>query len=108
MAQKVEVLLIDDLEGGAADETVQFALDGVTYEIDLSGNNAGKLRDALGPYVKKARKAGGRTRGRRGGRGTASRERSAEIRAWAKSQGITVNERGRIPSWIVERYQAAN
>lgn len=112
MAQKVEVLLIDDLEGGSADETVRFGLDGVSYEIDLSDGNAAQLREALTPYVQRARKSSARatrTRGgSRGGRGTSSRERSAEIRSWARQQGISVNERGRIPSWIVEKYQAAH
>lgn len=111
MAQKVEVLLIDDLEGGSADETVRFGLDGVSYEIDLSDGNAAQLREALTPYVQRARKSSTRTtrgRGSSRGRGTSSRERSAEIRSWARQQGISVNERGRIPSWIVEKYQAAH
>lgn len=110
MAQKVEVLLIDDLEGGSADETVRFGLDGVSYEIDLSDGNAAQLRDALTPYVQRARKSSGRSTRTRGSRarGSSSRERSAEIRSWARQQGISVNERGRIPSWIVEKYQAAH
>lgn len=110
MAQKVEVLLIDDLEGGTADETVRFGLDGVSYEIDLSDGNAAQLREALTPYVQRARKSSGRTQRTRGSRarGSSSRERSAEIRSWARQQGISVNERGRIPSWIVEKYQAAH
>lgn len=111
MAQKVEVLLIDDLEGGTADETVRFGLDGVSYEIDLSDGNAAQLREALTAYVQRARKSSARTQRTRGssrGRGSSSRERSAEIRSWARQQGISVNERGRIPSWIVEKYQAAH
>jgi hypothetical protein len=106
MAQKVQVLLVDDLDGGEADETVSFALDGATYEIDLSSANAKKLRDSLQPFVDHARKAGaGR---RRRARGASSRERSADIRAWAKARGIKVNERGRIPASVVERYEAEN
>ncbi len=111
MAQKVEVLLLDDLEGGSADETVRFGLDGVSYEIDLSDGNAAQLREALTPYVQRARRSAGRstrTRSSSRGRGTSSRQQSAEIRSWAKQQGINVNERGRIPSWIVEKYQAAH
>lgn len=110
MAQKVEVLLIDDIEGGSADETVRFGLDGVSYEIDLSDGNAAQLRESLSSYVSRARKATPRaTRSRsQRGRATSSRERSAEIRSWAKQQGINVNERGRIPAWIVEKYQAAH
>lgn len=111
MAQKVEVLLIDDLEGGSADETVRFGLDGVNYEIDLGANNAAQLREALFPYVRRARKTTARSARSRGGgraRASSSRQESAEIRSWAKQQGISVNERGRIPGWIVEKYRAAH
>lgn len=107
MAQKVQVLLVDDLDGGEADETVSFALDGATYEIDLSSANAKKLRDSLQSFVEHARKAGAGSRRRRP-RGASSRERSADIRAWAKARGIKVNERGRIPQTVVERYEQEN
>jgi nucleoid-associated protein Lsr2 len=106
MAQKVQVLLIDDLDGGEAEQTVSFALDGATYEIDLSSANSKKLRKSLQPFVENARKAG--VARRRRTRGTSSRERSADIRAWAKSRGIKVNERGRIPASVVEQYEAAH
>jgi hypothetical protein len=108
MAQKVQVLLVDDLDGGEADETVSFALDGATYEIDLSGDNAQKLRKSLAPFTEHARKASGAQRRRGGRRSSSSRERSADIRAWAKSRGITVNERGRIPASVVEQYESAH
>jgi hypothetical protein len=107
MAQKVQVTLVDDLDGTTtADETVSFALDGQAYEIDLTSANAAKLRDALAPYVGSARKAGGRAgrSARRAARGGDSRV--AEIRAWAKAQGLAVNERGRIPADIVAKYDA--
>ncbi|GAA3766686.1 histone-like nucleoid-structuring protein Lsr2 [Salinactinospora qingdaonensis] len=109
MAQKVQVLLVDDLDGGEAEETVSFGVDGSSYEIDLSGENASKLREALAPFVNVARKAPTKTgRGnRRQQRSTPSRERSAEIRAWAKAAGKQVNERGRIPASIVAEYEAA-
>ncbi|TDD61242.1 histone-like nucleoid-structuring protein Lsr2 [Actinomadura rubrisoli] len=107
MAQKVQVLLVDDLDGGEADETVAFSIDGASYEIDLSGANAKKLRDSMQPFVENSRKAGAVTRRRRQ-RGASSRERSAEIRAWAKNNGIKVNERGRIPATVIEQYEAAN
>ena len=81
MAQKVQVLLEDDLSGGPADTTVRFGLDGAHYEIDLNEANSSKLHEALQPYVQRARKAGG-TRGRRA-RGDSSRVRSADIRTWA-------------------------
>ncbi|MFI0481563.1 Lsr2 family protein [Actinomadura sp. 9N215] len=109
MAQKVEVLLVDDIDGGEADETVSFSLDGTSYEIDLSKKNASKLRNGLEPFVagaRKARKPAGR--GGRAARTAGSRERSAEIREWAKSRGIKVNERGRIPANVIEQYEAAH
>ncbi|WP_019633025.1 histone-like nucleoid-structuring protein Lsr2 [Actinomadura atramentaria] len=106
MAQKVQVLLVDDLDGGEADETVAFSIDGASYEIDLSGANAKKLRDSLQPFVEKSRKAG--TARRRRPRTGSNRERSAEIRAWAKAHGIKVNERGRIPQNVIEKYEAAH
>ncbi|MFI6578800.1 Lsr2 family protein [Nocardiopsis sp. NPDC050513] len=111
MAQKVQVFLVDDLDGGEAEETVTFGLDGSVYEIDLSAGNAAKLRDALTPFVDAARKAPAKAAGRGGARRTGtrnapSRERSAEIRAWAKAAGKPVNERGRIPAKIVAEYEA--
>jgi hypothetical protein len=113
VAQKVQVLLEDDLQGGPAEETVSFSLDGVSYEIDLNADNARGLRESLGRYLDKARKAGGRgSRGR--GRSTRSTSastssgRTAEIREWAKNNGHNVSERGRIPSPVVEAFEAAN
>ncbi|WP_018654663.1 histone-like nucleoid-structuring protein Lsr2 [Actinomadura flavalba] len=109
MAQKVQVLLVDDLDGGEADETVAFSIDGASYEIDLSDANAGKLRDSLSPFIDKARKAGA-ARGPRGRRprSGSNRERSAEIRAWAKAQNIKVNDRGRIPAAVIEQYDSVH
>jgi hypothetical protein len=107
MARKVQYLLVDDLDGGGADETVNFGLDGVSYEIDLSTKHAGALRDALAEYVASARKVGGRRgrgRGRAGGRG----QDTAAIREWARSQGLKVSDRGRIPADIIAKYEAAN
>ncbi|CAM4062864.1 Lsr2 family protein [Nocardiopsis rhodophaea] len=107
MAQKVEVLLVDDLDGGDADETVKFALDGKNYEIDLSERNAKKLRDALAKFVGAGRKAGGRAGGRGKARkaAPASGADTAKIRAWAKEKGYDISERGRIPAEIREAYQ---
>jgi hypothetical protein len=105
MAQKVTVELEDDLNGGPAEETVRFGVDGSEYEIDLSKKNAAAFRRKLAPFIEHARKAG---RGhRRLGRTAASRDRSGGIRAWAKGQSIAVSERGRIPASVVERYEAA-
>ncbi|QKW07253.1 Lsr2 family protein [Streptomyces sp. NA04227] len=112
MAQKVQVLLVDDIDGGEADETVTFALDGKTYEIDLTTTNADKLRDLLDPYVKGGRRTGGRAAGGRGKARAAaaggSAQDTAQIRAWAKENGYEVNDRGRVPASIREAYEKAN
>ncbi|MEV6678746.1 Lsr2 family protein [Streptomyces erythrochromogenes] len=110
MAQKVQVLLVDDLDGGEADETVTFALDGKTYEIDLTTANAEKLRGLLDPYTKGGRRTGGRaTAARAKGRASAATGHpdTAEIRAWAKENGYNVNDRGRVPAEIREAYEKA-
>ncbi|MDT0301337.1 histone-like nucleoid-structuring protein Lsr2 [Streptomonospora wellingtoniae] len=109
MAQKVQVLLYDDVEGGEAEETVSFGLDGTSYEIDLNSENADKLRTAIAPFVESARKIrvpkqGGSKRKNQ----PANRERTAAIREWAKRQGKQVNDRGRIPASIVAEYDAAH
>ena len=106
MAQKVTVTLEDDLTGGPADETVRFAVDGTGYEIDLDAKNAAAFGKLLAPYIEHARKAG-QAQGRRAGRTGASRQRSGDIRAWAKEHGLVVSERGRIPASVVEQYHAA-
>ncbi|MEU8654776.1 Lsr2 family protein [Streptomyces sp. NPDC048737] len=110
MAQKVQVLLVDDLDGGEADETVTFALDGKTYEIDLTTANADKLRSLLDPYVKGGRRTGGRASGGRGKARVAAggSQDTAQIRAWAKENGYEVNDRGRVPATIREAYEKAN
>lgn len=102
MAQRVRVDLVDDVDGSPAEESVNFALDGVNYVIDLSAENASKLRDALSLWVDHARRTGGRrTRGRRPTRGPTANE----VRQWAKSQGYEVSERGRVSNEIREAYQ---
>jgi len=106
MAQKIIVALEDDFDGGPADETVRFGLGGTEYEIDLSTKNADAFRRKLAPFVEHARKVGRRPR-RRPGRIVSSRERSADIRAWAKDQGITVSDRGRISASVAGQYEAA-
>ena len=119
MAKKVTVTLIDDFDGeGAADETVEFGLDGVTYEIDLSSGNAAKLRDELKKWADAGRRVGGRRRGGRGSgpvaraagggrRGAIDREQSAAIREWARRNGHNVSTRGRIPADIIDAFHAA-
>jgi hypothetical protein len=105
MARKVQYLLVDDLDGGAAEETVSFALDGVSYEIDLSKKNAQGLRDALAKYVGSARRAGGRRGRGRGARGGSRASDTAAIREWARGQGMKISDRGRIPADIIEKYE---
>lgn len=104
MAQKVNIVLVDDIDGSAAAETVSFALDGKEYEIDLSAKNASKLRDAFAPYVGHARRSGGRRRGARGAAGPSP----ADIRAWARDNGFNVPDRGRVSSEVREAYVAAH
>jgi hypothetical protein len=107
MAQKVAVVLEDDLDGGPADETVPFSFGGAEHEIDLNAKNAAAFRAQLLPFVEHARKAG-RAQRARSVRNAASRQHSGDIRAWAKDQGIEISERGRIPASVVEQYHAAS
>jgi len=106
MATKITVALEDDLDGGPAEETLRFGLGGAQYEIDLNKKNARAFRKQLAPFVEHARTAAGGQR-RRSARAAASRQRSGEIRAWAKANAIPVSGRGRIPASVVEQYEAA-
>jgi hypothetical protein len=109
MAQRVNIVLEDDIDGSDADETVTFALDGVSYEIDLSGKNAAKLRDALAPYVGHARRSGGRRSTGRASAGRGSTKRDlADVRAWARSNGHQVSDRGRISAEVQAAYDKAH
>ncbi|HCE59900.1 Lsr2 family protein [Janibacter terrae] len=108
MAQRVQILLEDDLDGGEATETVTFALDGVTYEIDLSDKNAATLRDALAGYIGAGRRVSGR---RSSGAPSGSRSNSGEltkIREWARANGHDVSDRGRISQKVRDAYAKAN
>ena len=105
MAQRVQIILEDDYDGGQADETVSFALDGAEYEIDLSSANAEKLRNELAGWIGHARKTGGRRR-----RASKPTEKSStsEIRAWALANGHDVSSRGRVSAEVREAYESAN
>jgi hypothetical protein len=112
VAQKITTLFIDDIDGGAAEGTVRFALDGTEYEIDLNAAHSEELRSALGKYVSHARKVGGSVR--RAGRAPGRVSRSAgsalnttEIRSWARENGFEIKDRGRVPADLVAKYQAA-
>ncbi|RJQ78473.1 Lsr2 family protein [Pseudonocardiaceae bacterium YIM PH 21723] len=118
MAEKVIRTLVDDLDGSEAVETVEFGIDGISYEIDLSDSNAGKLRDTLASYVAHARRTGGRRRsggavrggaaGRAARPATADREQNQAIRDWARKRGMKVSDRGRIPAEVLEAYHTEN
>jgi hypothetical protein len=109
MAQRVEVVLIDDIDGGDAEETVTFALDGVTYEIDLSDKNAKKLRDDLANWTGHARRAGAaKAPSRRRSAGSAKRTDLTAVREWARANGHAVSDRGRISAEIQSAYDKAH
>lgn len=107
MAQKVRVLLIDDVDGTDAVETITFGLDGVTYEIDLNEKNAGKLRDDLATWVGHARRSGGRKKTGRSA-AAAGGPSAAKIRTWARENGYQVSDRGRVPAEVREAFEKAN
>ncbi len=120
MATETTTRLVDDLDGSDADDTVSFALDGASYEIDLSDENAARLRDALAEYVASARRADGarRSAGRpkaakpakasRGGRTAPDREQTAAVREWARANGYEVSERGRLSANVLAAFEAAH
>jgi hypothetical protein len=110
VAQKTVVELVDDLDGGEADETVTFALDGVDFLIDLSTENASRLRETLAEYVDNARRMGNRKTGRqaKASARTNGKPDTQAIREWARSQGETVAERGRISHDLLVRFQEAH
>lgn len=107
MAQRIQTMLIDDLDGGEADETVTFAVDGVTYEIDLNQKNSAKFHKFIEPYTKAARRTGGRAARSKAKSKAADSSDTALIRAWAKDNGFDVNDRGRVPANIREAYEKA-
>jgi hypothetical protein len=121
MATMTTVTLVDDLDGSEASGSVSFALDGASYEIDLSEDNAEKLRDALAGYVASARRVDGGRRGPgrpkaaakpakavRGARTAPDREQTAAVREWARSNGYEVSERGRLSATVLSAFEAAH
>lgn len=107
MAQRVHIVLEDDIDGGDATETLLFGLDGVNYEIDLSDKNATKLRDSMAKYIASARRTSG-PRTRRATRRSSSGPTTAQVREWARSHGYDVSDRGRISAEIRAAYESAN
>lgn len=106
MAQKIQVLLVDDLDGSTADESVTFALDGVNYEIDLSNEHAEQLRADLAKWIGASRRVTARSRSKGARRGGSSDAET--IRAWARANGHKVSDRGRIPESVRAAYAAAH
>src|ERR1700744_5484965 len=105
MAQRIQTLLIDDIDGGEAAGTVRFGLDGTEYEIDLSAAHSGELREALARYLAHARRTGGAAKGAGRGRRVGAAVDTAKVREWAKGQGIEVKGRGRVPADVLEQYK---
>jgi Lsr2 len=107
MAQKVNIILVDDLDGSDATQTVSFGLDGTTYEMDLNDKNASALRDALAGFVGHARKVGTTKRGRRTTT-TQLGPSTKQMRDWARSNGYSVSDRGRVSAEIRQAFEAAH
>jgi hypothetical protein len=109
VAQKIQTLFIDDIDGSEAEGTVRFALDGTDYEIDLNTKHADALRKAMSRYIDAARRSSGAARrpARSGRRSAASGLNTTEVREWAKAQGIEVKDRGRVPAELVVKFRAA-
>lgn len=108
MAQKTVVILSDDIDGSEANETINFALDGAEYEIDLNEGHANELRGAMERFTQAARKTSGGGRGRPAGRKSKSGVDTRAVRLWAAENGYNVNTRGRVQQDIIEKYQAAH
>jgi hypothetical protein len=106
MAQQIQTTFIDDIDGGPAEGTVRFGLDGTDYEIDLSTEHNAELHKVLAGYVACARKAVGARRGPRGRRGDGAPD-TRKVREWARAEGIDIRERGRVPGEVIEKYKAA-
>jgi Lsr2 len=106
VAQRTQILYVDDIDGSAAEGTVRFGLDGVDYEIDLNKKHADQLSKAISPYIDAARKVSSARRAVRGSRPV--RHDQSDVRAWARAQGLKVSDRGRIPADLLARYESAH
>jgi Lsr2 len=105
VAQRTQILYVDDIDGSDAQGTVRFGFDGTDYEIDLNKKHSDQLAKALSPFIAAARKV---PSPRRAIRSRAGRHNQSDVRAWARSQGMKVSERGRIPADVLAKYQAAH
>ena len=114
MAQKTQVILVDDVDGSEATQTITFALDGVSYEIDLNDEHAAALRESFEEWTSKARRTAGRrssgrrSSGRRRAAGTPASGETQRIREWAREKGLEVSDRRRISAEVREAYEAAH
>jgi hypothetical protein len=112
MTRRVDVQLLDDIDGSPAEETLRYGLDGTTYEVDLNAKHAEKLRSSLAKFILKSRRVGrsdvaaGSHRRSGGAPARTDRAQNQAIRDWAKSKGIEVSDRGRIPASVIEQYEA--
>lgn len=108
MARKIDVSLVDDLDGQTpADETVTFSIDGTSYEIDLSTKNADKLRKQLTPWIDSSRRISGRFKGRRPARASSGHDLNA-VREWARANNMQAPSRGRMPTKLIDAYESRN
>ena len=106
MAQRTQILYVDDIDGSEAEGTVRFGLDGADYEIDLNKKHADQLATTIRPYIDAARKVSSSRRAARGSR--PARHNQSDIRAWARSQGLKISDRGRIPADVLAKYESAH
>jgi hypothetical protein len=106
VAQKTQILYVDDIDGSEAEGTLRFGYSGVDYEIDLNQRHADEFANAIAPYIEAARKVSAR----RSGRGAArpARHNQSDVREWARAQGLKVSDRGRIPAEVMNQYEAAH
>jgi hypothetical protein len=106
VAQRTQILYVDDMDGSEAESTVRFGLDGADYEIDLNNKHADQFAKAVGPYIDAARKVSAGRRPVRGAR--PARHDQSDVRAWARAQGLKVSDRGRIPADVLAQYESAH
>jgi hypothetical protein len=106
VAQRTQILYVDDIDGSAAEGTVRFGLDGADYEIDLNKKHAEQLAQAIRPYIDAARKVSSSRRAARGSR--PARHNQSDVRAWARARGLKVSDRGRIPADVLAKYESAH
>jgi hypothetical protein len=106
VAQRTQILYVDDIDGSEAEGTVRFGLDGAEYEIDLNKKHSAQFTKAIRPYIDAARKVSSSRRPVRGSR--PARHNQSDVRAWARSQGLKISDRGRIPADVLARYESAH